>query len=154
MTLSGQPVCRPRCRRYWRRLPAPARRADADARSAIGRSSSGPVRSASRWRRCPAATSRRSCWRGGCSRSRRSSSSTSRPRVDVNARAEIYELVSQAVAQGCSVLLVTSDFEELARASDRVIVLAHGTVVADVRPPNLDAARLTQLAYSSREMAS
>ena len=35
--------------------------------------------------------------------------------VDVNARAEIYALVSKAVDQGCSVLLVTSDFEELAR---------------------------------------
>ena len=34
--------------------------------------------------------------------------------VDVGARAEIYELVGNAVAQGCSVLLVTSDFEELA----------------------------------------
>lgn len=74
--------------------------------------------------------------------------------VDVSSRAEIYSLVREAVAQGCAVLLVTSDFEELARASDRVIVLAHGTVVADVRPPNLDAARLTQLAYGGREVAA
>ena len=74
--------------------------------------------------------------------------------VDVGARAEIYELVSQAVAQGCSVLLVTSDFEELASVSDRVIVLANGRISAELRSPDIEPARLTELAFTTQEIAS
>jgi ribose transport system ATP-binding protein len=75
--------------------------------------------------------------------------------VDVGARAEIYELVGQAVAQGCSVLLVTSDFEELAGVADRVIVLANGRVSTELRSPGIEAARLTELAFTTtQEIAS
>ncbi len=74
--------------------------------------------------------------------------------VDVNARAEIYAIVRNAVSAGCSVLLVTSDFEELARVSDRVIILAQGRIPAEVRPPAIDPTRLTELAFSTREAAS
>jgi ribose transport system ATP-binding protein len=75
--------------------------------------------------------------------------------VDVNARAEIYALVKDAVMGGCSVLLVTSDFEELARVSDRVVILAGGRITGELRSPDIDPARLTELAYSvSQEAAS
>jgi ribose transport system ATP-binding protein len=74
--------------------------------------------------------------------------------VDVGARAEIYQLVSNAVADGCAVLLVTSDFEELSRVADRVIVLAHGRVTATVRSPHIEPTRLTELAFSTQEIAS
>lgn len=72
--------------------------------------------------------------------------------VDVNARAEIYTLVREAVQAGASVLLVTSDFEELARVADRAVVLGEGRVVAEVPADQLDAARLTELAYLSTEV--
>jgi len=74
--------------------------------------------------------------------------------VDVNARAEIYNLVRRAVAEGCSVLVVTSDFEELSHVSDRVIVLNQGRVTAELRPPDISPTTLTELAYTSREVAS
>jgi ribose transport system ATP-binding protein len=73
--------------------------------------------------------------------------------VDINARAEIYGLVRKAVADGCSMLVVTSDFEELSHVSDRVIVINHGHVVAELRPPDLNPTRLTELAYSTQEVA-
>lgn len=72
--------------------------------------------------------------------------------VDVNARAQIYALVRAAVAEGCSVLLVSSDFEELARVCDRVIVLAGGQVTAELRAPAIDPARLTELAFSAQQV--
>jgi len=74
--------------------------------------------------------------------------------VDVNARAEIYNLVREAVASGCSVIVVTSDFEELSHVSDRVVVLNQGRVTAELRQPDLAPSRLTELAYTSREVAS
>lgn len=73
--------------------------------------------------------------------------------VDVNARAEIYSLVRDAVAGGASVIVVTSDFEELARVCDRVLVLGSGRVVGEVRAPDIDAGRLTELSYLTMESA-
>jgi ribose transport system ATP-binding protein len=67
--------------------------------------------------------------------------------VDIGARADIYAIVRRAVEQGASVLLVASDFDELARVSDRVLVVRHGRVAAEVKPPELDQHVLTQLAY-------
>jgi ribose transport system ATP-binding protein len=74
--------------------------------------------------------------------------------VDINARAEIYNLVREAVAGGCSALLVTSDFEELSHVCDRVIVLNQGRVTAELLPPEITPATLTELAYTTREVAS
>ena len=67
--------------------------------------------------------------------------------VDIGARADIYAIVRRAVGEGASVLLVASDFDELARVSDRVIVVRNGRVTAEVKPPELDQHVLTQLAY-------
>jgi ribose transport system ATP-binding protein len=67
--------------------------------------------------------------------------------VDIGARADIYAIIRRAVEEGASVLLVASDFDELARVSDRVIVLRDGRVAAEVKPPELDQHVLTQLAY-------
>jgi len=74
--------------------------------------------------------------------------------VDVGARAEIYQLVSNAVGEGCSVLLVSSDFEELATVADRVIVLANGQVTAELKAPDIEPARLTELAFSTQELTA
>jgi ribose transport system ATP-binding protein len=64
--------------------------------------------------------------------------------VDVGARAEIYQLIRRATEQGTSVILVVSEPEELAHASDRVAVLAGGRISAVVDGP-VDAHRLTEL---------
>jgi len=69
--------------------------------------------------------------------------------VDVAARAEIYRLVREAVATGTSVIVVTADLEELARVSDRVIVLSQGRITAEIRGPDIDPSRVTELVLSS-----
>jgi ribose transport system ATP-binding protein len=66
--------------------------------------------------------------------------------VDVGARAEIYELVRQAVEGGAAALIVASDFEELAHVSDRVVLLTNGRVSGEVRPPDLTADLLMRAA--------
>jgi ribose transport system ATP-binding protein len=69
--------------------------------------------------------------------------------VDIEARGEIYRLVRNAVAAGTSVIVVTSDFEELARVADRVLILAHGRIAAELLPPHIEAARITELVLSA-----
>jgi ribose transport system ATP-binding protein len=67
--------------------------------------------------------------------------------VDIGARADIYRIIRTAVGEGTAVLMVASDFDELARVCDRVLVLRHGRIVAEVQPPDLDHEHLTHLAY-------
>ena len=64
--------------------------------------------------------------------------------VDVGARQEIYQLIRKATAEGTSVILVVSEPEELAHASDRVAVLRGGRITTVVDGP-VDAHKLTEL---------
>jgi ribose transport system ATP-binding protein len=66
--------------------------------------------------------------------------------VDVGARADIYQIVRNAVQEGMAALLVASDFEELARVSDRVIVVRDGRFVAEVTAP-IEADQIASLAH-------
>jgi ribose transport system ATP-binding protein len=67
--------------------------------------------------------------------------------VDVHARAEIHELLRAASNQGTSMLVVSSDFNELSTLCDRVLVMSKGKVVAELVAPDLDTHRLTELAH-------
>lgn len=52
--------------------------------------------------------------------------------VDVGARAEIYRLINEQVADGASVILFSSDLQEVIGMCDRVLVMRKGRVVAEV----------------------
>lgn len=67
--------------------------------------------------------------------------------VDVGARAEIYNILRRATAEGAAAILVVSDFQELAQVVDRAIVLRNGRVVAELGPHELSAHRLARLSH-------
>ena len=69
--------------------------------------------------------------------------------IDVGARADIFAILADHVARGLTVLVVSSDFEELARVTDRVLVLRGGRLDADVPAAYLDAAAITELVYAT-----
>lgn len=71
--------------------------------------------------------------------------------VDVGARADVYAAVRAAVHKGMAAILVTSDFEELALASDRVLVLSNGGVCAEIRGKELTRHRLTELVFAAND---
>ena len=50
--------------------------------------------------------------------------------IDVGAKSEIHRLLNRLTAQGCGVLLVSSELQELLAMSDRVIVMYRGLVRA------------------------
>lgn len=52
--------------------------------------------------------------------------------VDVGARESLYELIGRGVAGGAAILWHSSDMEELAAKCDRVLVMAEGSVVAEL----------------------
>ena len=46
--------------------------------------------------------------------------------VDVGAKAEVYRLLDEALATGLSVIVVSTDFEEVARLCHRALVFSRG----------------------------
>ncbi|GJM33910.1 MAG: ribose import ATP-binding protein RbsA 2 [Saprospiraceae bacterium] len=51
--------------------------------------------------------------------------------IDVNAKNEIYELISKLATSGISVLVVSSEIPEILAISDRIIVLSEGQITAE-----------------------
>jgi ABC-type sugar transport system ATPase subunit len=52
--------------------------------------------------------------------------------VDVGAKAEIYGLIDEAAKDGLAVVAASSELEELLWICHRIVVMAHGRVVADI----------------------
>ncbi|MCW2882286.1 MAG: sugar transporter ATP-binding protein [Sphaerisporangium sp.] len=52
--------------------------------------------------------------------------------IDVGAKAEVQALIDELAEEGLGVLLISSDLEELAEGSDRIIVLREGAVVGEL----------------------
>jgi ribose transport system ATP-binding protein len=72
--------------------------------------------------------------------------------VDVGAKAEIYHLLYQALASGMGVLVVSTDFEEIANICHRAIVFSRGLPVAELSGVELSTESLIQAA-SAGEVA-
>jgi len=66
--------------------------------------------------------------------------------VDVGAREELYDLIGSLAEEGMSVIVISSDFEELA-VCHRVVVMRHGSVVAEVPGHLATKNRLTELCF-------
>ena len=66
--------------------------------------------------------------------------------VDVGAKAEIYRLLHEALGQGRAVLLVSTDFEEVAAACHRALVFRDGAIVTELAGADLTVAALTRAA--------
>ncbi len=73
--------------------------------------------------------------------------------VDVGAKAEIYHLLFRALASGMGVLIVSTDFEEVANICHRAIVFSRGQVVNELRGAALSTETLIQAASAGDEAA-
>ena len=69
--------------------------------------------------------------------------------VDVGAQATIYRLIDQVAKTGSGILISSSDGDELAAVCHRVLVLAHGRVIAELSGPDVDAERIDALCLES-----
>ncbi len=66
--------------------------------------------------------------------------------VDVGAKAEIYQLLYDAMASGMGVLIVSTDFEEIANICHRALVFSRGQMVAELTGVQLSNESLIQAA--------
>lgn len=70
--------------------------------------------------------------------------------VDVAARNDIYQIIEELAAAGTSVILISSDFDEVTRLSDRIAVMAGGFLVGEL-PGGASIDDIGQIAFESKE---
>jgi ribose transport system ATP-binding protein len=73
--------------------------------------------------------------------------------VDVGAKAEIYRLLDQALKTGLCVVVVSTDFEEVARLCHRALVFSRGEIVAELSGGDITIERLIHAASVSARAA-
>ncbi len=66
--------------------------------------------------------------------------------VDVGAKAEIYALLNRALADGVGILVISTDFEEIAAICHRAIVFSQGKIVDELSGTKLTTESLIQAA--------
>jgi ribose transport system ATP-binding protein len=69
--------------------------------------------------------------------------------VDVGAKAEIYGLFEAALAAGAAIIIVSTDFEEIAKVCHRALVFDHGAVAGELASADLSIANLLAAASAS-----
>ena len=73
--------------------------------------------------------------------------------VDVGAKAEIYRLLDAALKTGLCVVVVSTDFEEVARLCHRALVFSRGQIVAELSEKEITIERLIHAASVSTRAA-
>ena len=66
--------------------------------------------------------------------------------IDVGAKLEIYTLINHLVEQGKTVLMISSEMEELMGMSDRILILAEGNMTGELNKSEFNQERIMQLA--------
>ncbi|NLI21816.1 MAG: sugar ABC transporter ATP-binding protein [Clostridiales bacterium] len=73
--------------------------------------------------------------------------------VDVAAKAEIYRLLEELVAQGKSVIVVSSELPEVMGISDRIYVMCEGQITAELEPADFKEELLLNYAMGGKDHA-
>jgi ribose transport system ATP-binding protein len=71
--------------------------------------------------------------------------------IDVGAKFEIYKLINDLVENGKTVLLISSEMEELMGMSDRIIVLAEGWITGELSKDEFNQDTIMRLASAVKE---
>lgn len=71
--------------------------------------------------------------------------------VDVGAKFEIYQLILQLVDSGASVIMISSEIEELMGLCDRILVMSQGEIRDELRRSEFDRERILKSALPMEE---
>jgi ribose transport system ATP-binding protein len=69
--------------------------------------------------------------------------------VDVGAKAEIYRLIGRALDAGLAVVVVSTDFEEIAHICHRALVFNRGRIIAELTGADLTTEAVITAASAS-----
>ncbi len=66
--------------------------------------------------------------------------------IDVNAKAEIHALIAELVNQGKSIILISSELQEIMAIATRIMVMREGHIVGEVYPEHVTEEEVLRLA--------
>jgi ABC-type sugar transport system ATPase subunit len=67
--------------------------------------------------------------------------------IDVGAREEILAMVTRLAAEGMSIVIVSSELEDLVESADRVLVLARGRLIGELDHADASVERILRLVF-------
>ena len=67
--------------------------------------------------------------------------------IDVGAKTEIYKLMNELAGKGAAILMISSDLPEILGMSDRIYVMAHGKIVAELESDKTNQAEVLKYAF-------
>ena len=73
--------------------------------------------------------------------------------IDVGAKAEMLAVVTRLAAEGMSIIIVSSELEELVECADRVLVLARGRLIGELGHADASVERILRLVFGVEEQA-
>ena len=71
-------------------------------------------------------------------------------RVDVGARAEIYDLLNKALGEGIAIIVISTDFEEIAHLCNRALIFNRGEIAGELKNEGITFGNLLALASDSQ----
>ncbi|MDO4939599.1 MAG: sugar ABC transporter ATP-binding protein [Lachnospiraceae bacterium] len=72
--------------------------------------------------------------------------------IDVGAKHEIYSIMNELVKQGYSVIMISSELPEILGMSDRIYVMAEGTITGELSRSEASEERIMAMATKSEEV--
>lgn len=71
--------------------------------------------------------------------------------IDVGAKFEIYTIINRLVAEGYSVLMISSDLPEILGMSDRIYVMAEGSITGEISAADANEQNIMAMATKTEE---
>lgn len=70
--------------------------------------------------------------------------------IDVGARREIYQIINDLVADGKTIIVISSDMEEIMGLSDRILVMHEGHIAGELLKEDFSQSLITEYAVGER----
>jgi ribose transport system ATP-binding protein len=69
--------------------------------------------------------------------------------VDIGARQKLLAAVREAAEAGTTVIVASTDYEQLEQICDRVLIFARGEIIRELRGPDITKDRIAEQCYQS-----
>lgn len=69
--------------------------------------------------------------------------------IDIGAKTEVFQIINQYAEKGLSIIVISSELEEIIAIADRVIVLSKGIVTAELSGDDIKEENLVMASYKS-----
>jgi ABC-type sugar transport system ATPase subunit len=71
--------------------------------------------------------------------------------VDIGAKIQIYAVLEEIAKAGTAILMISTEFEDLANLCDRVLVVQNGSIAGELAGDGLSEERIANIAYLSNQ---